>query len=229
MRFRKLAASASLIGLLATTAACTTDPVTGERKVSKAAIGGGGGLVAGYLLGDLLGGRNDRTAKIVGAGIGALAGAGIGAYMDAQERKLRQQTAGTGIEVVRDGDNLVLRMPSNVTFATNESNLQPQFTPTLDNVASVLRDYPKTYIDVMGHTDSDGTEAYNQALSERRAQSVANYLSGHGVQSARLAAKGFGEMSPIASNETPEGKQANRRVEIKLVPVTEQDVAASRS
>lgn len=229
MQFRKVAAVSSLAALLATTAACTTDPVTGERKVSKAAIGGGVGLAAGYLLGDVLGGRNDRTEKIVGAGIGALAGAGIGAYMDAQERKLRQKTAGTGVEVIRDGDELTLRMPSGITFATNESAVQPQFQPTLNDVSAVLAEYPKTYIDVMGHTDSDGTEAYNQALSERRAASVANYLSAHGVQQARVATKGFGEMKPIASNETVEGKAANRRVEIKLVPVTEADVAATRS
>jgi outer membrane protein OmpA-like peptidoglycan-associated protein len=228
IQFRNIAAMASVAVLLASTAACTTDPVTGERKVSKAAIGGGVGLAAGYLLGDVLGGRNDRTEKIVGAGIGGLAGAGIGAYMDAQERKLRQQTAGTGVEVIRNGDQLTLRMPSGITFATNESAVQPQFQPVLNDVASVLAEYPKTYVDVMGHTDADGTETYNQALSERRAQSVASYLSSRGVQPARLAAKGYGEMQPIASNETPDGKQANRRVEIKLVPVTEADVAASR-
>jgi len=227
-QFRNVAAMASLAALLATTAACTTDPVTGQRKVSKAAIGGGVGLAAGYLLGDVLGGRHDRTEKIVGAGIGALAGAGVGAYMDAQERKLRQQTAGTGVEVIRDGDELTLRMPSGITFATNEAAVQPQFQPTLNDVASVLAEYPKTYIDVMGHTDADGSEVYNQALSERRAAAVANYLSARGVQSARLATKGFGEMKPIASNEAVEGKAANRRVEIKLVPVTESDVAATR-
>lgn len=227
-QFRNVAAMASLAALLATTAACTTDPVTGQRKVSKAAIGGGVGLAAGYLLGDVLGGRHDRTEKIVGAGIGALAGAGVGAYMDAQERKLRQQTAGTGVEVIRDGDELTLRMPSGITFATKQAAVQPQFQPTLNDVASVLAEYPKTYIDVMGHTDADGSEVYNQALSERRAAAVANYLSARGVQSARLATKGFGEMKPIASNETVEGKAANRRVEIKLVPVTESDVAATR-
>lgn len=228
MTIRKLTEAAMLAALLASTAACTTDPVTGERKVSRAAIGGGVGLVGGYLLGDILGGRNDRTEKIVGAGIGALAGAGIGAYMDAQERKLRQQTAGSGVEVVRDGDNLLLRMPSGITFAYNDSTVQPQFQPVLNDVAKVLTEYPKTYIDVMGHTDSDGSEAYNQTLSERRAGSVASYLDAHGVQSARLATRGYGEMQPIASNETPDGKAANRRVEIKLVPVTEADMAASR-
>lgn len=214
---------AGVAALLATTA-CTTDPNTGQQRISKAAIGGIGGALGGYLLGDLVGGRHDRTEKIVGAGIGAVAGAGIGAYMDAQERKLREQTAGSGVDVIRDGDNLVLRMPSGITFAYDRSDVQPQFQPTLNEVASVLAQYPKTYIDVYGHTDSDGADAYNQSLSERRAQSVANYLVGHGVQSARMATRGFGETQPIASNMTEEGKAANRRVEIKVAPVTEGDL-----
>lgn len=200
---------------------CVTDPETGNRTISKAAIGGVGGALGGYLLGDLLGGRNDRTEKIVGAGIGAIAGAGVGAYMDAQERKLRAQTAGTGIDVVRQGDELLLRMPSGITFATNQSAIQPQFQTTLDQVASTLAEYPKTMIDVLGHTDSDGTEAYNQTLSERRAQSVSAYLASHGVASVRMATIGYGETRPIASNETVDGKAQNRRVEIKIVPAVE--------
>ncbi len=215
--------AAGLAAMLATTA-CTTDPQTGQRSISKAAIGGIGGALGGYLLGDLVGGRRDRTEKILGAGIGAVAGAGIGAYMDAQERKLREQTAGTGVDVIRDGDNLLLRMPSGITFAYNRADVQPQFQPTLNEVASVLAQYPKTYIDVLGHTDSDGSDAYNQTLSERRAQSVADYLVSKGVQSARLATRGYGESQPIASNATEEGKAANRRVEIKIAPVTEGDV-----
>jgi outer membrane protein OmpA-like peptidoglycan-associated protein len=212
-----------LAAMLATTA-CTTDPETGQQRVSKAAIGGIGGALGGYLLGDLVGGRHDRTEKILGAGIGAVAGAGIGAYMDAQERKLREQTAGTGVDVIRDGDNLLLRMPSGITFAYDRSDVQPQFQPTLNEVASVLAQYPKTYIDVLGHTDSDGSDAYNQALSERRAQAVADYLVAHGVQSARIATRGYGKTQPIASNATEAGKAANRRVEIKIAPVTEGDV-----
>lgn len=217
------AALAALIG----TSACVTNPETGERHISKAAIGGVGGAVGGYLLGDLLGGKRDRTEKIVGAGIGAVAGAGIGAYMDAQEKKLREKTAGTGVDVVREGDNLLVRMPSGITFATDSAAVQPQFQPTLNEVASVLAEYPKTYLDIYGHTDSTGSEAYNQGLSERRAQSVSAYLAGRGVQTARMATKGFGEMQPIASNETEAGRQTNRRVEIKIAPVTEGDVAAT--
>ena len=212
--------------LALTTTACVTDPTTGKKHISKAAIGGVGGALGGYLLGDLVGGKRDRTEKIVGAGIGAVAGAGIGAYMDAQEKKLREKTAGTGVDVVRDGDNLLLRMPSGITFAYDSDAVQPQFQPTLNEVASVLTQYPKTYIDIYGHTDADGSEAYNQGLSERRATSVQNYLAAKGVQSVRMATKGYGETQPIASNETAEGKAQNRRVEIKIVPVTESDVAS---
>ena len=199
---------------------CVTNPETGKRTISKTAIGGVGGALGGYLLGDLIGGRNDRTEKIVGAGIGAVAGAGAGYYMDQQEKKLRQQTAGTGVNVVREGDNLVLDMPSQLTFAVGSANIEPNFRETLDKVASTLGQYEKTYVDVMGHTDATGTDASNQLLSERRASSVAGYLTSRGVQSARLATKGYGESQPKASNTTEEGRAANRRVEIRLVPVT---------
>jgi len=224
MTFTRKALVAAALAATTLTAACVTDPVTGERRVSKAAIGGGVGVLGGYLLGDLVGGRNDRTEKIVGAGIGGLAGAGIGAYMDRQEQELRRRTAGTDIRVIRQGDDLVLNMPSNVTFATNESSVQPQFRATLDQVADVLKQYNQTYIDVYGHTDSTGSDAYNLSLSQRRAASVADYLSARGVQSARLGTRGFGETQPVASNDSEEGKAANRRVEIKLVPITQQDV-----
>jgi outer membrane protein OmpA-like peptidoglycan-associated protein len=201
--------------------ACVTDPETGNRTISKAAIGGIGGALGGYLLGDLVGGRRDRTEKILGAGIGAVAGAGVGYYMDEQERKLRQQTAGTGINVIRDGDNLVLDMPSEITFGVDSANIDVGFRNTLDQVASTLMQYEKTYVDVLGHTDSTGSDAYNQALSERRASAVADYLSTRGVQSARLAARGYGESQPKASNLDAAGRSANRRVEIRLVPVTQ--------
>jgi len=200
--------------------ACVTDPETGNRTISKAAIGGIGGALGGYLLGDLVGGRRDRTEKILGAGIGAVAGAGVGYYMDEQERKLRQQTAGTGINVIRDGDNLVLDMPSEITFGIDSANIDAGFRDTLNQVASTLAQYEKTYVDVLGHTDSTGSDAYNQALSERRASAVADYLSSRGVQSARLATRGYGESQPKASNLDAAGRSANRRVEIRLVPIT---------
>lgn len=212
-------ALASMIAILPL-AGCVTNPETGKKTISKAAIGGLGGALGGYLLGDLVGGKSDRTEKILGAGIGAVAGAGVGYYMDEQERKLRQQTAGTGVGVIRDGDNLVLDMPSDVTFAVNSYAVQPQFQQTLTKVASTLKEYEKTYVDVLGHTDSTGTDAYNQTLSENRAQAVAGILVNGGVQTARIAAKGYGESQPKASNTAEEGRAANRRVEIRLVPVT---------
>jgi outer membrane protein OmpA-like peptidoglycan-associated protein len=213
--------TATLLVAILPLSACVTDPETGNRTISKAAIGGLGGALGGYLLGDLIGGKRDRTEKIVGAGIGAIAGAGVGYYMDEQERKLRQQTAGTGVDVIRDGDNLVLDMPSGITFGVDSSTVQPTFQATLDKVATTLNQYEKTYIDVMGHTDSTGTDAYNQALSERRASAVAGYLSSRGVLSARMATKGYGESQPKASNLDEAGRAENRRVEIRIVPVTE--------
>lgn len=213
-----------LLAALVTTTACTTDPETGEQHLSKAAIGGIGGALGGYLLGDLVGGRHDRTEKIVGAGIGGLAGAGIGAYMDRQERDLRTRTAGTDVRVIRQGDDLILNIPSGINFAYNSAAVAPAFQRTLDQVGDVLGDYRSTYVDIYGHTDAIGGDAYNQDLSERRAIAVADYLSDHGVQSARLGTRGFGRTQPIASNDTEEGRAANRRVEIKIVPIPQSDL-----
>ena len=214
---------ASLAALVATSA-CTTDPETGHQRISKTAIGGIGGALGGYLLGDIVGGRRDRTEKIVGAGLGGLAGAGIGAYMDRQERQLRERTAGTDVQVIRRGDDLVLNIPSGITFAYDSSAVQPQFQRTLDQVAQTLAEYKETYIDVYGHTDATGSDAYNQALSERRAIAVADYLAGRGVQAARIATRGYGKTQPIASNDTDAGRAANRRVEIKIVPIRQNDL-----
>jgi hypothetical protein len=172
--------------------ACVTDPETGQRSISKAAIGGVGGALGGYLLGDLIGGRRDRTEKIVGAGIGAIAGAGVGYYMDEQERKLRQQTAGTGVNVIRDGDNLVLDMPSEVTFAVDSANIDPAFRATLDQVATTLVQYEKTYVDVLGHTIRPGptpiTRRCPNAVHLRLlAISLRAGFSRHGLQRAAMA------------------------------------------
>ncbi|MBY0302074.1 MULTISPECIES: OmpA family protein [Sphingomonas] len=223
----KLLAAAATLSLVSVSA-CTTDPDTGERRISKTAIGGIGGALGGYLLGDLVGGRQDRTEKILGAGIGGIAGAAVGSYMDKQEREMRARTAGTDVQVVRQGDDLLLNIPSGINFAYNSANVEPQFRATLDRVAGVLSEYNQSYIDVYGHTDSTGSDAYNQTLSERRAASVADYLSSHGVQAARIATRGFGETQPIASNETEEGRAANRRVEIKIVPVSQNDLPPRR-
>ncbi|TXC73542.1 OmpA family protein [Sphingorhabdus soli] len=210
------------------TTGCVTDPVTGNKKISKAAIGGVLGTGAGYLLGDLIGGRNSRTAEIVGAGIGAVAGAGVGYYMDQQEKKLREQTAGTDVNVVRDGDQLVLDMPGDVTFALNSATVSPSAASVLSQVAQTLVQYPSTYIDVYGHTDSSGSAQYNQTLSEQRARSVANYLASRGVQQARMATQGFGETQLKCDESTEAGKRCNRRVEIRISPVTQNDVNAVR-
>ena len=207
--------------LLATTAACVTDPETGDRRISKAAIGGIGGAVVGYFAGDLIGGRRDRTERIVGTGIGALAGAAVGAYMDKQERELRERTAGTGVEIDRAGDELLLTMPAGITFPINSSQVQPQFLGTLDQVAQTLSSYPSTMIDIYGHTDPSGGDAINLPLSRDRAQSVADYLSQRGVAPARIATQGFGSSQPLPGNynRTETERAANRRVEIRIVPV----------
>lgn len=214
-RFTIALMSASLL----TTTACVTNQETGEREFPvRTAVGGALGAVGGYLLGDLIGGN--RTAAIIGAGVGALAGGAVGQYMDRQEARLRQQTAGTGVEIIRQGDELVLRMPEGITFAYDRADVQPQFRATLDGVAATLDEYQSTAIDIYGHTDSTGSDAYNQGLSQRRAQSVADYLVARGVDRVRLATRGFGESQPIADNSTEMGRAANRRVEIRIVPVT---------
>ncbi|NCP10417.1 MAG: OmpA family protein [Sphingomonadales bacterium] len=210
------------------TTGCVTDPVTGEKKISKAAIGGVLGTGAGYLLGDLIGGRNSRTAEIVGAGIGAVAGAGVGYYMDQQEKKLRQQTAGTDVNVDRRGDEIFLDMPGDVTFALNSATVSSSAASVLNQVATTLKEYPSTYIDIYGHTDSSGSADYNQRLSEQRAMSVQSYLAGRGVQRQRMATMGYGETQLKCDEGTEEGRRCNRRVEIRITPVTQDDVNAVR-
>lgn len=224
MKFSSRLANGGALAVMLATSACVTDPHTGDRHGSSTAIGGIGGAVGGYLLGDLVGGHNDRTAKIVGAGIGGIAGAGIGAYMDKQERDMRARTAGTDVRVVRQGDDLILTIPSGINFAYKSDAVAPPFQRTLDQLAGVLSAYDRTYVDVYGHTDSTGSDSYNQGLSERRAMSVADYLISRGVKSARIGTRGFGKTQPIAPNETEEGQAANRRVEIKIVPIPESDL-----
>ncbi len=223
-RFRTLTALA-IGGSLIVTAACTTNPETGNQRISRTAVGALGGAIAGYLLGDVVGGRHDRAERIIGAGIGAIAGGAVGAYMDRQEAELRRQTAGTGVDVIRQGDDLLLSMPSGITFDFDRSDIKPQFEATLNEVARTLQTYNQTYVDVLGHTDTTGSHEYNQGLSERRAQSVASYLSSHGVARARIATRGYGETAPLFMPDDTEAKRAaNRRVEIKIVPVREGDI-----
>jgi outer membrane protein OmpA-like peptidoglycan-associated protein len=203
--------------------ACTTvNPYTQEKQVSKVAIGTGIGAASGAVIGALTSsGKNRRRNAVIGAGIGAIAGGGAGYYMDVQEAKLRQQLQNTGVSVTRQGDNIILNMPGNVTFATDSPNINASFYEVLKNVALVLKEYPKTYVDVVGHTDSTGAAGYNQRLSEKRASSVAGYLSSQGVLADRLLVAGRGASEPIASNDTPEGRAQNRRVSIEIEPVTQ--------
>ena len=213
------------LGAALATAACTTDPYTGEQKVGMTAVGAVLGAAGGYLLGDVIGGRSDRAAKIIGVGIGALAGGAVGRYMDQQEAELRRQTAGTGVDLIRLCDGLFLRMPSGITFDHDRYDIKPQFRSTLDEVARTLNTYSQTYIDVLGHTDTTGSNEYNQALSERRAASVADYLAARGVNRVRLATRGYGETAPLYVPDDNESERAaNRRVEIKVVPVRQGDV-----
>ncbi len=201
-------------------AGCVTDPNTGQTIYGSTARGAAIGALGGAAAGTLAGGNDGRNAA-VGAAVGALAGAAVGRYMDQQEAELRRQTAGTGIGVQRNGDQIELMMPSDVTFAVNQSNIQPQFFGTLNSVASTLNQYPSTTVDIIGHADSDGAENYNQALSERRAYSVRDYLSSQGVQTVRMVALGRGELEPVVPNTTAANKAQNRRVQVVLTPVVE--------
>lgn len=202
-------------------ASCTTDPYTGERKVSNTAKGAMIGAAAGAAVGALSGSRDRGKRAAIGAGIGVLAGGAVGAYMDVQEKKLREQLQGTGVSVTRVGDEIILNMPGNVTFATDSADIRSDFYPVLNSVVLVIKEYNKTIIEITGHTDSTGTAAHNQQLSERRAASVGAYFSAQGVQAARITTAGMGFNAPIATNDTAEGRQQNRRVELRLVPLTE--------
>ena len=203
---------------------CTTlDAYTREEKTSSTTKGALIGAAAGAVVGLISGGdaRERRQRAMIGGGIGALAGGAIGNYQDKQEAALRAELDGTGVSVVRDGDNITLNMPGNVTFATNSSDLNPAFFNVLNSVGKVLAKYEKTVVEVAGHTDSTGSDAYNQGLSERRANAVSSYLRGQGVIDQRLITLGMGESRPIADNGTDAGRQANRRVEITMVPITQ--------
>jgi outer membrane protein OmpA-like peptidoglycan-associated protein len=200
-------------------AACTTNPFTGERQVSKTAAGATIGAATGAAIGALAG-RNRARAALIGAGAGALAGGAVGGYMDYQEHKLREQLRGSGVGVTRAGDEIILNMPGNLTFATDSSDIRSSFYDVLNSIVLVLREYDKTIVEVTGHTDSTGSNEYNQRLSERRAASVAEYLVAQRIDLRRLLTQGFGEGYPIASNASAEGRQQNRRVELRLVPIT---------
>jgi len=200
----------------------TQNAYTGQSKVSNAAKGTGLGAAGGALAGALIGSASGNAGRgaLIGAGVGALTGGGIGLYLDRQEAELRQQLQGTGVSVTRNGDQIILNLPSNVTFASNADQVNADFYPVLNSVALVLKKYDRTLVDVAGHTDSDGDDAFNFNLSQRRATNVASYLSGQGVNSHRFSVQGFGEQRPIATNATPQGKAQNRRVEIQISPLS---------
>jgi outer membrane protein OmpA-like peptidoglycan-associated protein len=213
--------SAVAVAVALTGCAATEDFATNPEK-QKTRQGAGIGALAGTAIGLIAGGGWEGA--LIGAGVGALAGGMAGNYMDKQEAKLRQQMAGTGVEVVRKGDNLTLDMPGNVTFAFDSAKLNPQFDPVLSKVAQTLVEYNKTVIQIAGHTDSTGSHAYNMKLSEQRAASVKAFLQGQGVPAARMVTVGAGPDYPIASNDTEAGRAENRRVEITIVPVTEESL-----
>ena len=218
------ALAACILGAGAMAACTTVDPYTGQPVRNNTGTGALAGALGGAALGYLTNtNRSEQGRKnaLIGAGVGALAGGAVGNYMDRQQAELRRQLAGTGVGVTRQGDNIVLNMPGDVTFAVDRSDIQPQFFPVLEDVARTLNAYPQTLVDVVGHADSTGADAYNQDLSERRASSVAGFLVERGrVLPDRLYVAGRGESAPIASNATPEGRAQNRRVEIILRPYT---------
>jgi len=211
-----------VLGVVATAmiaAGCQTlDPYTDEPETSRTAKGAGIGAAAGAVAGVVVGGS--RKSTIIGAGIGALVGAAVGNYMDREAEALRQRLRATGVSVTKTGNQIILNMPGNVTFATDSADISSSFYEVLDSVALVVNEFDKTYVDVIGHTDSTGSAEYNQGLSVRRARSVADYLISQQVIPERLVVTGMGQDQPIAPNDTPEGRALNRRVEIVLTPLT---------
>jgi len=216
---RRIALLMSIVFVLT---ACAINPYTDDRQASKLAIGAGVGAAGGAVIGLLTAdSKNRQRNALIGAGIGAVAGGGVGYYMDVQEAKLRQRLRESGVSVTRAGDQILLNMPGNITFATNSADISADFYEVLNSVSLVLNEYKNTTIDVIGHTDNVGSDAINQPLSERRALSVANYLAGQQVLPARLLVAGRGKYEPIASNNTPEGRAQNRRVTLQITPITQ--------
>lgn len=197
----------------------TTDPYTGEQKTSNTAKGAGIGAVAGAVIGAASSSKSDRKkGALIGAAAGGAIGGGVGNYMDRQESALRERLQGSGVQVRREGDNLYLVMPGNITFASGRAEIRSDFYEVLNSVSLVLKEFNKTAIKVSGHTDSTGSDSLNQTLSEQRANSVRSYLITQNVVAGRIQAYGYGPRYPVATNSTDAGRQANRRVELELVP-----------
>lgn len=209
--------------MLGATACTTTDPYSSAPRRNNTATGALAGALGGAVLGYLTNTSDDEQGRrnaLIGAGVGALGGAAVGNYMDRQQRALEAELSGTGVGVARQGDNLVLRMPSDVTFAVNQSNIEPRFDAVLSDVAGVLQEYDRSLVDIVGHTDSSGGDAINQPLSERRAIAVADALIARGVLRERLFVAGQSSRVPVADNGTAAGRAQNRRVEILIRPFT---------
>ena len=208
-----IAVTASALAL----SGCVTN-AQGQQQPSKTALFGIGGAITCGIVGALTHGRTGARNSALACGA---VGAGVGGYMDYQERKLREQLANTGVEVERKGNQIKLTMPSGVTFATNSASLSPDAVNSLNTVANVLTQYPETTITVAGHTDNTGNDRINNPLSENRARSVAGYLTGRGVAASRISTVGYGSRSPVADNSTESGRAQNRRVEILINPTTQ--------
>lgn len=216
MKKTMLAVAVTTMGL----AGCMTyDPYTDEEKTSNATKGSIVGAIGGAAIGAATSSKSDRgKGALIGAAGGAAVGGGVGYYMDRQEAELRHKLKGTGVRVVRNGDEIELIMPGNITFELNETSIRPGFTDTLESVALVVKEFSKTAIQIEGHTDSSGADSYNQLLSERRAGTVRDFLFNQGIESKRTRAVGYGERYPIASNDNAGGREQNRRVELTLIP-----------
>lgn len=205
-------ASGLLTAALVLTGCKTLDPYTGEEKTSSTVKYGAIGAAICGIIGSRDSSKHARNAAL---GCGVI-GASIGAYMDSQEKKLRNSLEETGVSVKREGDQIRLIMPGNITFATDKSVVQTGFYPVLNSVVTVLREYEKTIVEVEGYTDSTGSWSHNMQLSEERARQVSNYLKKGGILSQRLIPTGKGPSNPIANNDTAEGRAQNRRVEIRI-------------
>tara|TARA_R110000751_G_scaffold67419_1_gene137645 strand:+ start:20 stop:691 length:672 start_codon:yes stop_codon:yes gene_type:complete len=196
---------------------CTNNPYTGEEQAGKSAIYGGIGAVTGAAIGAATSSSKDRgKGALIGAAVGGAAGGGYGYYADKQEQALRQELTGTGVQVVRNGDNIQLVMPGNITFSSGSSDISSSFYPTLNSLVKVFKEFDKNGINIVGHTDSTGSNELNTRLSRERASAVASYLSVQGVPGGRISSSGVGPSQPIASNDTEAGRAQNRRVEINL-------------
>lgn len=214
-KFSTLAATACLISV----AACTDIYTPTDSSQTRTGEGAAIGAATGAVFGALVGGKNNKgQSAAVGAVVGGLAGGLIGYDLDRQAAELRSQFANGRIEIIKEGNKLVVRMPQDILFAIDSANVQPALRSDLRVLANSLNRYAGSTVVVFGHTDNTGSAAHNLDLSKGRAQSVANILVSNGVVAERVRSRGKGEEQPIASNLTPEGRAQNRRVEIIIRP-----------